>query len=401
MEGNVDEAIQCLLRQVRRNLGLEIAFVSQLRDGERVFRYVDTDLVASPVKAGEAGPAEDSYCRYVVDGDIPQLLYDPGRHPVTAQMSATWELPVGTHVSVPITLSDGTVYGTLCCFSLELVGQVTESHVAALRVVAGVFGDYLEAIEADRREEEQQRRDLEALVHGDEFLTVYQPIVHLDSGESIGVEALSRFPQFDGGPGSVFSRAWNVGVGIELETKAVESALRELSELPAGMYLSVNASPATLASDRFRQAVRATDPTRLVIEVTEHAAVEDYDALQATRRMLAELGVGLAIDDVGAGFSGLTHIVRLRPDIIKLDGSLVRDVDQCKAKQAMLSAITSFAARTDTAVVAECIESEQELTVLQVLGVGYGQGFYLAYPDQLPGVGRGGVQRSDVAGVSK
>lgn len=401
MKGNVDEAIQCMLRQVRRNLGLEIAFVSQLRDGERVFRYVDTDLVASPVKAGEAGPAEDSYCRYVVNGDIPQLLYDPGRHPVTAQMSGTWELPVGTHVSVPITLSDGTVYGTLCCFSFELVEQVTESHVAALRVIAGVFAEYLEAIEADRREEEQERRHLEALVRDGEFLTVYQPIVHLDSDESVGVEALSRFPQFDGGPGSVFSRAWKVGAGIELETKAVESALRGLSELPTGMYLSVNASPATLASDRFRRAVRATESTRLVIEVTEHAAVEDYDALQATRRMLAELGVGLAIDDVGAGFSGLTHIVRLRPDIIKLDGSLVRDVDQCKAKQAMLSAITSFAARTDTVVVAECIESEQELTALGVLGVGYGQGFYLAYPNRLPGAGRGEVEPSDVAGVSK
>lgn len=386
MRGDADEAIQCMLRQVRRHLGLEVAFVSQLRDGERVFRYVDTDLVASPVTAGEAGPAEDSYCRYVVDGDIPQLLSDPRRHPVTARMPATWELPVGTHVSVPITLSDGTVYGTLCCFSFDVVESVTEAHVAALRVIAGVLADYLEAIEARRRDDEQQRRHLEALVRDDELFTVYQPIVHLDSGESAGVEALSRFPQFDGGPGSVFSRAWEVGAGIELETKAVESALRGLAELPAGMYLSVNASPATLASDRFRQAVCASEPTRLVIEVTEHAAVEDYDALRTTRRLLAELGVGLAIDDVGAGFSGLTHIVRLTPDIIKLDGSLVRDVDQCKAKQAMLSAITSFAARTDTTVIAECIESEQELSALRVLGVGYGQGFYLAYPDQLPGV---------------
>lgn len=401
MNGNVDEAIQCMLRQARRNLGLEIAFVSQLRDGERVFRYVDTDLVASPVTAGEAWPAEDSYCRYVVDGDVPPLLYDPGRHPVTAQMPATWELPVGTHVSVPIALSDGTMYGTLCCFSFEVVQSVTDAHVAALRVIAGVLADYLEAVEAHRRHQEQRRRHLEALVHDDEFLTVYQPIVQLDSGESVGVEALSRFPQFHGGPGSVFSRAWDVGAGVELETKAVESALRGLSELPAGMYLSVNASPATLASDRFRQAVRATEPARLVIEVTEHAAVEDYDALRNTRRMLAELGVGLAIDDVGAGFSGLTHIVRLAPDIIKLDASLVRDVDQCKAKQAMLSAVTSFAARTNTAVIAECIESEQELTALRVLGVGYGQGFYLASPDQLPGVGRGGVDRSDVASMSK
>lgn len=401
MKETADEVIQSVLRQARRNLGLDVAFVSQLRDRERVFRYVDTDLAISPVKAGGSDPADESYCRYVVDGVLPELLYDPSQHRVAARMAVTRNLPVGTHVSVPLVLSDGTAYGTLCCFSFGLVESVTESHVAALRVVAGVVADYLDALEADRRDREERRRHLEALVDDDELLTVYQPIVALDEGEPVGAEALSRFPKLDDGPGSVFRRAWDVGAGIELETTAVESALRGLPGLPAGMYLSVNASPATLASDRFRQALSASEPARIVIEVTEHAVVEDYAALWETRRRLAELGVRLAIDDAGAGFSGLTHILRLRPDIIKLDGSLVRDVDQHKDKQAMLSAVTAFAARTGTAVIAECIESEQELTALRVLGIGYGQGFHLAAPGTLTGLTRVDAERSDVAGVSK
>lgn len=401
MKQTADEVIQSLLRQARRNLGLDVAFVSELNEYERVFRYVDTDSALSPVKVGGSDPADESYCRYVVDGKLPELLSDPSQHPVTAQMAATWELPVGTHVSIPIVLSDGTAYGTLCCFSFTLVDSVAESHVAALRIIAGIVADSLDALEADRREREQRRRRLEALVQDDELLTVYQPIVRLDGGELVGVEALSRFPPLGGGPSSVFKEAWEVGAGVELETKAVESALRGLSHLPPSVYLSVNASPATLASDRFWQALSASDPARVVIEVTEHAAVEDYSALLDTRQRFAQLGVRLAIDDAGAGFSGLTHILRLSPDIIKLDGALVSDVDQCADKQAMLSAVTTFAARTDTAVIAECIESAQELTALRVLGVGYGQGFHLAFPGPLAEVTGFDVECSDIAGMSE
>lgn len=383
MSGKADEAIQRIVGEMRRHFDFDVGFVSELRDGERIFRYVDTGLADSPVQAGGSDPAAASYCHYVVGGEIPELLRDPSQHPVASQLEATHRLPVGTHVSVPVVLPDGTVYGTLCCFSLAVVDSVADDQMSALRVIAAIVGEYLDVVEADRRQREQQRRRLQDLVPGRDLLTVCQPIVRLQRGDVVGMEALTRFPTLGEGPASVFARAWESGIGAEIELGAVEGALAELDRLPAGAYLSINAAPATLATDGFVEAVRASEPRRIVVEVTEHAMVEDYDALTDVTRLLAELGVRLAIDDVGTGFSGLNHIVRLTPDIIKIDGSLVRDIGHCNAKQAMLSALITFASRMATAVIAEGIETQQELTALRVLGVDFGQGYLFGRPRPL------------------
>lgn len=396
-----DEAIQRILRELRRHLGLDVAFVSQVGEHERVFRYVDTGLAVSPIHVGGADPVDESYCRYVLTGEIPPLVRDPSEHPVAARLAATEQLPVGTHLSVPIVLSDGTVYGTFCFFSHEVVDSVTEEHLTPLRVVVGILAGYVEQVEAVRIEHEQQRQRFRALEIGRDLVTAFQPIVRLSDGEVVGMEALTRFPTLGLGPGPVFRRAWEVGLGVELEMSAVESALAELDRLPAEAYLSVNAAPTTLASDRFLHAVRSSSPARLVVEVTEHAAVEDYDALRAATRTLADLGVSLAIDDVGTGFSGLAQIVQLAPDILKVDGVLIRDVAQCPAKQAMISALTMFGARMGIEVVAERIETAEELSTVQVLGVGYGQGYQLARPYYLDATARRAGASSDVAGVSQ
>lgn len=400
-----DEAIRCVLHEVRRHLGLDIAFVSQVNDVERVIRYVDTELVTSPLQPGHADPVDESYCRYVLSGEIPQLLHDAGEHPVTARLTATTQLPVGTHLSMPIVLSDGTVYGTFCCFSHQVVESVVGEHLTALRLAVDIVTGYLERLETARREHREQRRRLQALKVGTDLLTAYQPIVRLTDGEVVGMEALARFPTLDLGPGPLFAQAWEVGLGVETEMKAVESALAQLHRLPPGAYLSINAAPTTLASEQFLQAVRRSSPGRIVAEVTEHAAVEDLDELRAATHHLADLGVRLAIDDVGTGFSGLAQIVELSPDMLKIDRLLVRDVGQRPAKQAMISALTVFAARMGVEVVAEGIETPEELSAVRVLGVGYGQGYHLARPaylnDVVPSLATVPAMASDIAAMSK
>jgi EAL domain-containing protein (putative c-di-GMP-specific phosphodiesterase class I) len=121
-----------------------------------------------------------------------------------------------------------------------------------------------------------------------------------------------------------------------------------------------------------------------VIEVTEHAAVADYDALADCLRPLRERGVRLAIDDAGAGFASLRHILRLSPDVIKLDRTLCADIDTDPARHALATALIAFAAQIGSSVVAEGIERPEELLTLRALGVPYGQGFFLARPAQLP-----------------
>jgi GAF domain-containing protein len=131
------------LRVLRRHLDVDIAFVSQLHDGRREFVFVDAGASDGPIRVGASDPAEESYCQHVVAGRVPQLLIDPARHPVTAGMPATRELPVGTHLSVPIELRDG-IYGTCCCFSYEVQPRRDERDLAAVRLFADLVASYLE-----------------------------------------------------------------------------------------------------------------------------------------------------------------------------------------------------------------------------------------------------------------
>lgn len=230
-----------------------------------------------------------------------------------------------------------------------------------------------------------------------------QPIADLATGRVTGAEALARFEvEPRRAPDVWFGEAQEVGLGAELEISAVRAAVRRVDELPEGAYLSVNVSPPVALLPDFLQAVEDVHPTRLVLEVTEHARIEDYDRLEDGLRPLRERGVRLAVDDAGAGFASLRHILRLRPDYIKLDLSLTRDVDTDPARRALAVALTTFASEIGAAVVAEGIETASELRALRDLGVGYGQGYFLARPsfDPVPAyvaVGSRPTQRTQCA----
>lgn len=381
---DADDAIRRILRAMREHLRLDVAFVSEFTDAMRVFRHVDDAPECAVVVVGASDPVEESYCHYVVNGDIPEFVRDASLDPVASALPVTRELPVGTHLSVPIRFSDGSLYGTFCCFSRSVVDTVHEADLSGVRMMASVVGGYLEEAEAARQDVEARRERLRAVAPGTDLVMVFQPIVCLDERRVTGVEALARFPTSGRRPDHVFGEAWSLGIGEELELKAVRAALEQLPLLPEDTYLSVNVSPATLVCEEFLAAVRSQPAHRVVVEVTEHAAVEDYDQLVASASALMALGVRLAIDDVGTGFSGLNHILRLEPDILKIDAALVRDVDHAPAKQAMISALVAFATRMRTTLVAEGIETLGELNTLTALGVGCGQGYLLSRPAPLP-----------------
>lgn len=312
----------------------------------------------------------------------------------------THRLPVGTHLSVPIRFSDGSVYGTLCCLSFEVDDTVGAGAVDTLRVLADVVAGYLEPLEAARRVDDERRRRLSGVAVGSDLVMVFQPIVGLARwGEVAGVEALARFTSLGEGPSEVFADAWRLGSGVELETRAVRAALDALGGVSEPAYLAVNVAPATLMSAAFAAALESAPAHRIVVEVTEHAVVEDYAALLTGLKRLRRRGVRIAIDDVGTGFSGLDHILRLEPDIFKVDMALVRDVHAYPSKQAMIAALIAFAARVGTTVVAEGIETGEELEALRVLGVHSGQGYHLARPDPRPDAWSGGVSNGSAPSV--
>jgi EAL domain-containing protein (putative c-di-GMP-specific phosphodiesterase class I) len=219
----------------------------------------------------------------------------------------------------------------------------------------------------------------------DRLVPVFQPIVDLRTRTATGCEALSRFhlePLRP--PDQWFAEAEAAGLGLELEMHAIRSAVDSRYRLPSDTYLSVNASPKTLLSQDFATTVSNLDGELLVVEVTEHSAVEDYDALKRAIDQLRSRGVRLAIDDLGTGFASFMHIVKLLPEFMKLDLSLTRDIDRDAVKQALTAALVGFAAQIGAHLVAEGVETAEELQTLIDLGVEYAQGYYLGAPAPLP-----------------
>lgn len=214
--------------------------------------------------------------------------------------------------------------------------------------------------------------------------SVYQPIVDLRDRTVVGVEALARF----GGPphrsaSQWFDDAGQLGLSVELERAAIEVALRGLPDLPADAFLSLNASPASVVTGEILDAVRGVPGERLVIELTEHTRVDDHEQVRAAVDELRGHGVRIAIDDVGAGYAGLQWILRLRPEMIKLDLELPRGIDGDPVRRALTTALLEFGLESGATVIAEGIETAGELMTLTQLGVKWGQGYYLARPGPL------------------
>jgi EAL domain-containing protein (putative c-di-GMP-specific phosphodiesterase class I) len=214
---------------------------------------------------------------------------------------------------------------------------------------------------------------------------VFQPVIDLRRGTVAGAEALARFaiePRRT--PDVWFQEAWDVELGVELEVMAITRALASLDSLPAGSHMAVNASPQTLVSPLLDAALSDVPGDRVIVELTEHAQVSDYANVKGAIDRYRERGIRLAIDDAGAGFSSLQHILVLRPDLIKLDRSLTMGIDGDPVRFALAAALVTFAASLDAEICAEGIEKPEELAALQHLGIAYGQGYFLGHPLPLP-----------------
>ncbi|MEX0835522.1 MAG: EAL domain-containing protein, partial [Nitriliruptor sp.] len=185
-------------------------------------------------------------------------------------------------------------------------------------------------------------------------------------------------------PNEWFDEAASVGRGNELELAAAEAALAQLGRIPDDVFLSINLSPEVVLDPALPALLDAVPPDRLVLELTEHAPVRDYDELLGRLEVLRARGIRTAVDDAGAGFAGLQHVLRLRPDILKLDIALTSGIDHDPARRALSTALVAFAAEIGAVIVAEGIETAGELRTLRDLGVPWGQGYHLARPGALP-----------------
>ena len=275
--------------------------------------------------------------------------------------------------------SEGELIGLFIMDSHESANETefTES-LAALVEFADLTSVLIGRDVAHRTEARRARLQIRQIIEEGAFAPVFQQIVDLETDAVVGYEALTRFA--DGvGPDIRFREATAIGVGSELETATLVAATSAAKDLPKSAWLTVNVSPALITEHDALQTIISDVGRPVVLEVTEHAEIPDYAAF---RTAVASLGpeTRLAIDDAGAGFASLRHILELRPAFIKLDRSLVSDVNSDEARQAMIVGLRHFARSTDSRLIAEGIETEAELNILRTLGVTLGQGFVLGRP---------------------
>ncbi len=239
----------------------------------------------------------------------------------------------------------------------------------------------------ERRRRSRRRAALERFIRGDGLGVVLQPIFDLSTGEPMAVEALARFD--DGaseGPSVWFVEANEEGLGPDLELAALAVAVASFATLPADLCLTVNISPSVVVLPQFGEVIDGVPTDRLIVELTEHTAVEDYDSLGASVGALRERGLRIAVDDAGAGFASLRHVLLVEPDFLKLDISLCAGIARDRRRRALARALLAFAEEIEIATVAEGVESAEDLDALRALGVAFGQGFHLARPGVLNGM---------------
>ncbi len=212
--------------------------------------------------------------------------------------------------------------------------------------------------------------------------TAFQPIVDLQRGVVVGYEALARFPGPDAAsPPEWFGAARDLGIGDRLEAAVLTGQLRAVGRLPPNTFLSVNVSPDTIGAEAVQHALASAPSLEsTVLEVTEQAPVLDYDDLAAALAPARERGATVAVDDAGAGYASLSHVMQLRPEFVKLDRWLITDCDLDPAKLAALEMLGALASRIDAWVIAEGIERPGELEALLDLGIPLAQGYHLSRP---------------------
>ena len=246
---------------------------------------------------------------------------------------------------------------------------------ALLRERLDIFEPELSGVVEDAG---RTRAQISKVIAEDRARIATQPVVEMRDGTVVGAEALSRFPMESlRNPAAWFTSAARVGMSVELETYTLRLALALLPRTQQGRFLAINVSPRMVLAGL----PQGYDWSRVVLELTEHMPVEDYTVLNAALAPLRAQGARLAVDDTGAGFASLRHILDLRPDIIKLDIGIIRDIDRDPRRAAVARMMMSFAHDQGVDVIAEGVETPAERDTLLDLGGRMGQGYLFGRPE--------------------
>ncbi|MCK4728301.1 MAG: EAL domain-containing protein [Desulfobacterales bacterium] len=275
------------------------------------------------------------------------------------------------------------------------VGNAILNYDKNVRLERQLYTALQEALadSASEKDKDAKRRleQLKKIIEEEEIYTLFHPIVRLPEYEIIGYEALSRGPgqgEFER-PDKLFKVAYESDLLIELERLCRKKALTAASSMKPEHMLFLNVEPDSVNDPELRQIAASTllldsslTPDRIVLEITERSAIMAFSAFRSALEYFRALGFRIAIDDAGAGYATLQSIIELKPDFIKLDMSLIRDIDSDNVKQQLVKALKRFGQETGVSMIAEGIETKGELRTLLEMDIDLGQGFVFAYPSE-------------------
>ncbi len=355
-----------LVELVHRHLRFELVFVVELVAGGAVCRssagidHAMLSSVGAPVSRALAAAVR----RVSAERQVGELGAGPPEGP-------------GRLIGVPLRLSDGTNWGALCALSSDSDRVVGQREVEFMSMLSDLVVD-----ELDRRNDEQRaREDIHALIDSERVAVAYQPIFDLCSKRCLGVEALARFPEPFPSPDRTFAVAERLGLGLQLEELVVRQAWEVLPLLAEGQFLALNLTPQSLLQLARRAYERHDVPLNsVVVEVTEHTAIDAYSDLRFELERLRVRGLRLAVDDAGAGFASLRHVLELRPDILKIDRSLIDGLSRDFARRIAVQSFVAMAENLQAIVVAEGVERRADRDAAQELGLHAAQGYLFGRP---------------------
>lgn len=373
--------LERILEFARRHFGFDVVYLFELRVARIEARAVAGDAESFRVGRDGALAIADTYTHRMLTGRIPNLIPDVRCHPELVELEITRTAAIGSFVGVPVHCPGGAVWGTLTGLNHAPRADLDERSVASLELLADLVCFDAE----DYGRQEQVRRDISGFIGAGGFDVAYQPVMDVQTGQCLGLEALARFPAPYAAPDELFTAAEQVGLGIELERAVARRALEVVPSLSAGQFLALNMSPNAMF-ERARSAVTRGDLplSRVVVELTERASIAAYARLRDDLRPLRERGLRIAVDDAGAGYASLRHVLELRPDFIKLDRWLIDGLADDRARRVAVFSFVALARELGARVIAEGVERSEDLAAVRELGLHAAQGYLLGRPSTSP-----------------
>ena len=378
---SIEAKLANLLALVRKHLDMDVAFISEFINDERVFKVVDNPSENQIVKVGNADPINETYCQKITDDKLSPIITNTNANPITKAMPVTEKLGIGAYIGVPINLSNGKLYGTFCCYKSHHDESLNDRDLSFLNIISEIATGLIEKNLSKSISRNHAKSAIEQIISDNDISIYFQPIFSLKNNKVAGFESLARFfttPYKT--PDVWFKEAKKVGLNEALEMLAIKNAVTNIAKFNNSTYIAINCSPSHILSGALENTLQNIDCTRLVLEITEHSPISDYEKMRTALTPLRKRGLRLAIDDVGAGFSSFQHILELEADIIKLDISLTQNINTDKRKFLLAKALCGFAKAIDCTIVAEGIETEQEFNSLRKLNVDSVQGYFIGRP---------------------